>query len=107
MSLDPIVLIVIIGMGIATYGTRIAGYLLLSGRQFGPRMTSALEALPPAVLTAVIAPAVLLDGGAMRSPASPEIIAAIVTGIAALRLPFLAVIIIGTGSVVGLRMLMG
>jgi uncharacterized membrane protein len=97
MTLDATTLIVIIGMGLITYATRIAGYWLLKGRTFGPRISAAMEAVPAAVLTAVIAPSVLYAGPA-------EAIAGALTALAALRLPFLAVIIIGTASVVALRM---
>jgi uncharacterized membrane protein len=109
MSLDLTTFLTILGMSIATYLTRIAGYLLLSGRTFGPRMSVAFEALPPAVLTAVIAPSILLDptGHGLRALISPEILAAAITVVAAYRLPFLAVIVLGTASVVGLRWLMG
>jgi uncharacterized membrane protein len=108
MSVDPTVFLTIAGMAIVTYLTRIAGYLLLAGRRFGPRMSAAFEALPPAVLTAVIAPSVLLDPGGhgLRAVLSPEIIAAAITVIAAYRLPFLVVIALGTGAVVALRWLM-
>lgn len=109
MSLDPVTLLTILGMAVATYITRIAGYLLLTGRSFGPKLSIAFEALPPAVLTAVIAPSVLMDSGGhgLRALMSPEILAAAITVAAAYRLPFLAVIVIGTASVVGLRWLMG
>jgi uncharacterized membrane protein len=97
VSLDVTTLIVIIGMGLITYATRISGYFLLRGRSFGPRISAAMEAVPPAVLTAVIAPAVLAAGPA-------EAVAGAITALAALRLPFIAVIIIGTASVVLLRL---
>jgi uncharacterized membrane protein len=108
MSIDLPTFLVILGMAIGTYLTRIAGYFLLAGRQFGPRMTVAFEALPPAVLTAVIAPSVLLDlpGLGLRAVMSPEILAASITVLAAYRLPFLAVIALGTASVVALRWLL-
>jgi uncharacterized membrane protein len=108
MTIDLVTFLVILGMAAVTYITRIAGHFLLSGRQFGPRMTVAFEALPPAVLTAVIAPSVLLDptGNGLRALMSPEIMAAVITIIAAYRLPFLAVIVLGTASVVALRWLM-
>jgi uncharacterized membrane protein len=97
VSLDVTTLIVIIGMGLITYATRISGYFLLRRRSFGPRISAAMEAVPPAVLTAVIAPAVLAAGPA-------EAVAGAITALAALRLPFIAVIIIGTASVVLLRL---
>jgi uncharacterized membrane protein len=59
-------------------------------------MTAALNAVPPAVLMAVIAPSVLSAGLA-------EAIAGIVTLFAAFRLPLLVTIMVGTASVVLLR----
>ena len=100
MTLDPMTLLTILGMALVTYATRIAGPLFLHGRQFGPRVTLALDALPPAVLIAVIAPSVIAAGPA-------EAIAGAITALAALRLPFLAVIALGTASVVALRYLIG
>jgi uncharacterized membrane protein len=97
MSLDLTTFIVIMGMGLITYATRISGYFLLRGRTFGPRISAAMEAVPPAVLTAVIAPNVIGAGPA-------EAIAGAITAFAALRLPFIVVILMGTASVVLLRL---
>lgn len=94
MELLP--LLTILGMGAVTYLTRISGDLLMRNRTLGPRMTAALNAVPPAVLTAVIAPSVLSAGPA-------EAIAGIVTLIAAFRLPLLVTIMVGVLSVVLLR----
>jgi len=87
-------------MGLATYGTRLAGYWLLQGRGIEGRMKAAMEAVPPAILTAVIAPTVFLNGPA-------EMIAGALTLVAAvLRLPLLAVIAIGVAAVAILRSFM-
>jgi uncharacterized membrane protein len=63
-------------------------------------MRSALDAVPPAVLMAVIAPTVFATGPA-------ETIASAITLVAAFRLPLLTAVVIGVVSVVGLRMLLG
>jgi uncharacterized membrane protein len=94
--MEPLSLITILGMGVVTYITRIGGDLLMRNRTLGPRMTAALNAVPPAVLTAVIAPSVLSAGPA-------EAIAGVITLIAAFRLPLLATMIIGVGTVVLVR----
>ena len=99
MSADPIHLLAILAMGLATYLTRIAGLFLADRLPKTGRVRVALDALPPAVLTAVIAPAV------MAGPA--EAIAAAITLVAAFRLPLLAVVAIGIGTIVALRGLMG
>jgi uncharacterized membrane protein len=90
-------LLAIIGMGLATYSTRLSGLLLMRGVVVQGRLKAALDAVPPAVLMAVITPTVFMTGRA-------ETMAAIVTAIAAfLRLPLLVVIMAGMLSVVGLR----
>ena len=87
----------IIGMGIATYSTRLSGLLLMRGVVVQGRLKAALDAVPPAVLMAVITPAVFMDGKA-------ELAAGVVTAMAAyFRLPLLIVILVGMVSVVGLR----
>jgi uncharacterized membrane protein len=87
-------------MGVATYATRLAGDLLRHRLSLGKRADAALEALPPAILTAVIAPVALATGPA-------ETLAAAMTGLAALRLPLIAAVGIGVASVVALRALFG
>jgi uncharacterized membrane protein len=89
----------ILGMGFVTYLTRIGGDVLMRNRELGPRMTAALNAVPPAILTAVIAPSVLAAGPA-------DAIAGLVTLIAAFRLPLLATIAVGIASVIVLRAVM-
>ena len=94
-------LVVILGMAVATYATRISGLLLMRGVVVKGRMKAALDAMPPSVLMAVITPTVLMTGKA-------ETIAAIITAIAAMfRLPLLATIVIGVASVWGLKFVLG
>ena len=100
MSLDATTLLPILGMAVATYGCRLTG-LLLGGRlALSGRSKAALDAIPPAVLTAVIAPTLLATGW-------PETLAGAVTILAALRLPLIGVIATGVAAVVVLRMLAG
>ncbi len=92
-------LLAIIGMGLATYTTRISGLLLMRGVVVEGRLKAALDAVPPSVLMAVITPTVLMTGKA-------ESLAAIATALAAfLRAPLLVTILVGMVSVVGLRWL--
>ena len=94
-------LMAILGMGLATYATRISGLLLMRGVVVKGRMKAALDAMPPSVLMAVITPTVLMTGKA-------ETIAAVITAIAAmLRLPLLATIVIGVVSMWGLKFVLG
>ena len=64
------------------------------------RTRAALDAVPPAVLMAVIAPTVFATGPA-------ETIASAITLAAAFRLPLLAAVVIGVASVVVLRLMLG
>jgi uncharacterized membrane protein len=97
---EPHTLLMILLMGLATYATRIAGYWLLRGRKVEGRVKAALDAVPPAILMAVIAPTVFLQTKA-------EMIAGALTLASALmRLPLLVTILIGMASVVAFRFLL-
>lgn len=100
MSLDPTILLAIIGMALATYATRVSGLYLMRGVTVKGRLKAALDAMPPAILMAVIAPTILTTGIA-------ETIAAAITATAAfMRLPFIVTILVGVISVVLLRMVL-
>jgi uncharacterized membrane protein len=89
-------LLLIVALGLGTYATRIGGHLVLSRFQkLDPRVEAALDAVPAAVMTAIVAPL------ALAGPA--EAIAAGVTIVAALRLPIHAVLVVGMVSVAALR----
>ena len=68
---------------VITYATRIAGIFLAGRLAPAGRAKAAFDAIPAAVLVAVIAPAALATGPA-------ETVAAAVAGLAATRLPLLA-----------------
>lgn len=97
MELDPGTLLAIAGMALATYATRVTGFAFMRFMKVRGRVKAALDAMPPAILMAVIAPTVLATGVA-------ETLAAAITAAAAIvRLPLIAVVIIGVVSVVALR----
>ncbi|KFC73797.1 putative membrane protein [Bosea sp. LC85] len=97
MTLDALNLIAILGMAAVTYLTRIAGLALAGRLDLSPRAQAAFDAIPPAVLVAVIAPSALATGWV-------ETGAALLAALAATRLPLLAVVAVGVLAVVGLRM---
>ena len=97
MSDELLTMATIAGMAVATYLTRIGGLYLMRGVKVQGRLKAALDALPPAVLMAVIAPTVLATG------AAETIAAAITVAAAFLRLPMIAVVAIGVAAVVALR----
>jgi len=82
----------IVFCALATYATRIAGHLVLARfEQVHHRVEAALNAVPAAVLTALIAPAFISEGPA---------------GIAGLRLSAIGTILTGLFVLVLLRLLL-
>lgn len=96
MSVEPRVLLAIVVMAAITYATRIAGLAFGRRLALGVRGQAVFDAIPPAVLVAVIAPSALATGW-------PETLAALAAAIAAMRAPLLAVIAVGVAAVVALR----
>jgi uncharacterized membrane protein len=96
MTVHATTFIAILAMAIVTYLTRIAGIFVADRLRLKGRVKAAFDAIPPAVLVAVIAPTMLATGW-------PETVAALVTAFAATRLPLLATIAVGVIAVVALR----
>ena len=97
MRLDGITLLTIALMSLVTYLTRIAGLFLADRVQLGGRAKAAFDAIPAAVLTALIAPTLLTTGVA-------ESLAGALTIVAAFRLPLLGTVVLGVAAVVVLRL---
>jgi len=95
MSFTLTTLIALAAMALVTFATRAAGLLLATYIPSHGRSRAALDALPAAVLIAVIAPA------ATAGPA--EILASALTILAACRLPLLGVVAVGIVSATVLR----
>ena len=84
---------IILPAGGLTYLTRTGGHLLLARiGSIPPRLDAALNAVPAAVLTTIVTPA-LVSGG------WPERIAILVCIVLALRLPLIVTVAIGTAMV--------
>jgi uncharacterized membrane protein len=96
VTLDIQTFLAILAMAAATILTRVSGVFLLRYLSIGEQTREALDAIPPAVLMAVIAPTALATGWA-------ETIACAITAIAATRLPLLVCVVIGVVSVVASR----
>lgn len=62
VTIDPFVLVTIIGMGGVTYAARIGGYLVAEWLPMGPFAKRFLEHTPGATFAALIAPAVVAGG---------------------------------------------
>ena len=100
MTLDPHTLLAIVAMAVATVLTRIGGLVLIRFVTIGPKQKRALEAIPPAVLMAVIAPTALVTGPA-------ETLATVATALVATRLPLLAAVAAGVIVVAVARVFVG
>ena len=92
MNLDPATLLAILVMALATAATRLGGVVLTRYVRISQPLTTALDAIPPAVLMAVIAPTAFATGWA-------ETLATAVTALAALRLPMLVSVALGVATV--------
>lgn len=96
MSLDAQTLLAILAMAAVTYATRIAGFLAPQRPHLSPRWQAAFEAIPAAVLVALVAPTILATGWR-------ETAASLVAILAATRLPLIGVVAIGVAAIVALR----
>ena len=100
LQLDPLVFAAIAAMALSTYATRVFGYWLVRRTTVSGRLAGALEAVPGAVLTAIIAPMAFATGLAESG-------AALLTVLLALRLPLIPAVAGGCLAVVGLRLILG
>ncbi len=78
--------LLIVGMGVTSFGLRGAFLLLLGRRQVPPAVERALRFVPPAVLSALIAPELLYRGGALDvSPGNHRLVAGLLAALVAWR----------------------
>ncbi|MEP0519805.1 MAG: AzlD domain-containing protein [Hyphomicrobiales bacterium] len=90
----------IVTLGALTYATRFGGHVVLSRfKRINPRLEAALDAVPAAVITALVAPAAFLTGPA-------EFIGAAMAVLLSFRLSMLSVVVLSTGTVALLRYLL-
>lgn len=101
---------IIMAGAVLTYLTRAGGHLVLSRFQrIHPRVEAALDAVPAAVLTTLVAPAAFQ---AIEAPDAvwhgvPEIVALIAAFALSFRVGLLAMFIIASAVLIGLRYLLG
>ncbi|WP_062217311.1 MULTISPECIES: AzlD family protein [unclassified Aureimonas] len=80
----------ILASAVLTYLTRVGGYLVLARlERVPPRLEAALDAVPAAVLTAIVMP-VFIDGD------MAEKVVIVLCAVFALRLSLLSTVIVGT-----------
>jgi uncharacterized membrane protein len=98
--IDLHTLAIIAGMAAVTAATRFAGYAILGRRTLSARLRASLDAVPPAILAAIVAP-VALSGGLA------EALAALATLVVAWRAPVVVAIVAGVATVAGVRLAIG
>ncbi len=92
---------IVLAGAVVTYMTRIGGHLVLSRfERIHPRVEAGLNAVPAAVLTTLVAPAMLSAGPA-------EIAALAVAGAVALRGGMMSMFLAGTAVLIALRYFFG
>ncbi|CAD7023610.1 AzlD family protein [Pseudorhizobium endolithicum] len=100
-SLDTGTLFLILAAAVATYLTRVGGYVLITRmKSIPPRVEAALNAVPAAVLTTLVAPAFFTGGWDVK-------IAMLVALAVALRFPGLVMLAAGWVAVMVCRHLFG
>jgi len=95
--------IAIVGSAIATYLTRSLPFAVTLGGRLPPAATRYLEALPVAIIAALVGPAVMAPAGALTHGAEP-VAAALVVATVAWRRSLLAGVIVGVVAVALLRL---
>lgn len=89
--IDTTTLLTIVMMAVATYLTRILGYIALRNRTLSPQGVRMMGAIPGCVLISVIAPYFVSERPA-------DLIALAITALAATRFSLLPVVVIGVAS---------
>lgn len=101
LSNIPDIYWIIVAGAAATYATRFGGYLVVSRfENIPPRINAALDAVPAAVLTTLVVPALVSLGWA-------EAITLCVTGLVALRYSLSVTLVAGGAAIILLRALTG
>lgn len=97
MTAHSVLIYTILAAAVATYFTRIAGYVLITRlSHIPPRLEAALSAVPAAVLSALVAPHFIYAGVDVT-------IALLVALAIGFRLPTLWLLLIAWAGVMGLR----
>ena len=93
----PVNVWTIIAAAIVTYATRVGGHMVLCRfKRIPPRVDAALNAVPAAVLTTLVAPAAVSNGSA-------EVLTLAACLVIGLRVPMMAMFGIGWALIVALR----
>ena len=97
LSLRPDILVLIAAAALLTFATRIGGHLLIARfSRLHPRLEAALEAVPAAVITAIVVPPAVQGGAA-------ELMALAAAAVAGIRFGPLIVILLGLAVLIAAR----
>ena len=96
--------VAIVGAAIATYLTRSLPFAVTLGGRLPPAARRYLEALPVAIIAALVGPAVVAPAGTLTHGAEP-VAAALVIATVAWRRSLLAGVLVGVVTVALLRMI--
>jgi branched-subunit amino acid transport protein len=91
------ILVLIFGMGAATYLTRAPFFLIFSEREMPPRFERLLRHVPVALLSALIAPAVLLPDAGVSAATTTAYLAATVVTLVTLRFTRNILLVVASG----------
>ena len=101
--------LIVLGIGAVTYAVRVAPILLLGRLGLPPLILRALRYVPPAVLSAIVFPELVMRGGSpVLSLENPRLLAGLLAGLIAWRTRnvFLT-LIVGMGALWGLTAAQG
>ena len=92
---------IIIAGAMATYATRVGGHLVLSRfKSIPPRLNAALDAVPAAVLSTLVAPALVAHGWA-------EAVTLMFAAAVAMRFNLAVTLVAGAAAIIALRAVSG
>jgi branched-subunit amino acid transport protein len=99
--------LILIATGLITYGIRLSLIVLYGKQEMPARLQQTLRYVPPAVLSAIIFPEVLLPGGVLNlSLGNPRLLAAALAALVAWRTKNVVLtIVVGMGMLLVLQRL--
>jgi len=94
-------LLIIIGMGLVTYGARVLPLFIFKNRKLNENVLKWMRYIPVTILSALIAPNIFMpDGNLQVSFSNPYILASAITALAALKIKNLVgIVVIGMMSI--------
>ena len=91
------ILLLIVGMGFATYLTRAPFFLVFSERKMSPRLERLLRHVPVALLSALISPAIFLPNVGVTAATTTAYLAGTIVTLIALRFTRNILLVVASG----------